>query len=237
MDFTTTVLTRLVWLFLVLIGINFVLGYFSEPKDSRASPQEFGLHVVGSVFLLTMVAFFGAVGGAMSSFRRLQSASTDGNPLVVLFGLIYGKTSVLLSPLAGAVFAVVFCMILAGGFIKGAIFPEFEQGKRSMRAAAASQSDSKKTGQQTTGAPAANGQSSEKPDQSDSAPPTGAVTKLSPSDFLFAVRPLQAIDYAKLIVWSFLAGFAEQLVPDTLDRLKTRAKSSENTKSVNTQNP
>jgi hypothetical protein len=32
-------------------------------------------------------------------------------------------------------------------------------------------------------------------------------------------KPASAIEYAKLIVWSFLAGFAERLVPDTLSQL------------------
>lgn len=39
--------------------------------------------------------------------------------------------------------------------------------------------------------------------------------------------PQGLIDYAKLIVWSFLAGFAERLVPDALSRVVQKAQQAE----------
>jgi len=38
-------------------------------------------------------------------------------------------------------------------------------------------------------------------------------------DFLRKTGPASGISYSLLIIWSFLAGFAERLVPDTLNRL------------------
>lgn len=44
-------------------------------------------------------------------------------------------------------------------------------------------------------------------------------------DFLKHTGPADGTSYALLIVWSFIAGFAERLVPDTLNRLVTKNES------------
>ncbi len=38
--------------------------------------------------------------------------------------------------------------------------------------------------------------------------------------------PNSFADYSKLIVWSFIAGFAERLVPDTLTRIVEKARTA-----------
>jgi hypothetical protein len=42
--------------------------------------------------------------------------------------------------------------------------------------------------------------------------------------FLWAFHPKDYSDYALLLVWSFVAGFAERLVPDTLDKMIAEQK-------------
>jgi hypothetical protein len=46
--------------------------------------------------------------------------------------------------------------------------------------------------------------------------------------FIGKVPPTSVIDWGKLLVWSFIAGFAERLVPDTLDNLIARSEQGKN---------
>jgi len=44
------------------------------------------------------------------------------------------------------------------------------------------------------------------------------------TDFLRQLQPHGVVEWGKLLVWSFIAGFAERLVPDTLDRLIAKSE-------------
>ena len=46
----------------------------------------------------------------------------------------------------------------------------------------------------------------------------------------YSTGPASGMDFGKLLVWSFVAGFAERFVPDTLDRLVQRSQAAESQK-------
>ena len=52
----------------------------------------------------------------------------------------------------------------------------------------------------------------------------GLAASLVTRAMLFVLGPHNTIEYAKVLVYAFLAGFAERLVPDTLDRLTRGGK-------------
>jgi hypothetical protein len=41
---------------------------------------------------------------------------------------------------------------------------------------------------------------------------------------VYHIQPIAVEDWGKLLIWSFIAGFAERFVPDTLDRLIARSE-------------
>ncbi len=58
---------------------------------------------------------------------------------------------------------------------------------------------------------------------------TSASSDISFKGFLQGTHPDSGVSYALLVVWSFIAGFAERLVPDTLNRLVTKNESIQGT--------
>jgi hypothetical protein len=110
-------------------------------------------------------------------------------------------------------------VLFAAGILEGSIFPKIET-----------------VGSEKT-QPAATTTSTTNPDASTtpSATPTPNETQrqgvLQIKDFLKETGPKDGVSFALLLIWSFLAGFLERLVPDTLNRLvaKTEAIQGTNT--------
>jgi hypothetical protein len=139
-----------------------------------------------SAHFLAMVAcvtYSGIIGGFVSSQRRMQSLPADGDPLVSVFGLDNANYYLWLSPLLGAIFAIIVAFMFIAGILKGSVFPAFYSP----------------------------------------ADPHG----LSFFTFTWVTIPTSSEEYGKLFVWAFLAGFAERLVPDSLDRLSSKLDPNE----------
>ena len=127
------------------------------------------------------VMFIGGMGGLVSMQQRYQGVSREGDPLDNISQLTQNWSRLFLPAVNGAIFAVLFYMIILGGLVQGDLFPQVQ-----------------------------NIQDAE---------------GIKLSALIEHGNPLSFADYAKLIVWSFLAGFAERLVPDTLSRLVSKKES------------
>jgi hypothetical protein len=126
---------------------------------------------------ILIVLFMGILGGFVSTQLRLQDSPSNGEPFENLAKLDHGWLSVLISPISGAIFAVILYMLFAGSFLKGSLFPEI------------------------------------------ATPMENVTDGLGFGVFANLTGPATGVEYAKLVVWSFIAGFAERFVPDALSRV------------------
>jgi uncharacterized membrane protein YoaK (UPF0700 family) len=113
---------------------------------------------------LVPVPLVGALGGLISSQRRVQDIPSVGESLTDMTNLYFFGRSLAASAMSGAIFAAILYMLFVSGLVGGKLFPKLE-----------------------------------------------AYVPKSPP-----------VDLAKLLIWCFIAGFAERFVPDTLDRLVLR---------------
>ncbi len=118
---------------------------------------------------LVLVPLVGALGGLISSQRRVQSIPSVGESLTDMTNLHFFGSSLTVSAMSGAIFAAILSMLFASGLVKSILFP---------------------------------------------------TVNLSPLD---PNVHMSSEDLAKLLIWCFIAGFAERFVPDTLDRLVSRS--------------
>jgi len=168
------------------------------------------------VFGITVgsVALAGIVGGCVSMLQRIQSAPTEGDALFNLAALTNGWRGVSLSPLYGAIFASLLFVLFAAGILEGSVFPKIETvGSAKIQPAA------------TAPAPVATPAAAPTPTPNE----TQRVGVLQVKDFLKETGPKDGVSFALLMIWSFIAGFAERLVPDTLNRLVAKTEAIQGT--------
>ncbi|HKP83981.1 MAG TPA: hypothetical protein VJT69_18335 [Pyrinomonadaceae bacterium] len=197
---------RAVRMTLIILGIIILLALISLGGLKILSSDKFKqIFDVTGVFGLTVgtVACAGIIGGCVSMLQRIQSAPTEGDALFNLAALTNGWIGLSLSPLYGAIFASLLFILFAGGILKGSVFPTIETAGA-------------KVEQTAPGAatPAA------------TPPPQGV---LKAEDFLKQTGPKDGVSFALLMIWSFIAGFAERLVPDTLNRLVAKTEAIQGT--------
>src|ERR1051325_8820710 len=195
-----------------LISLGLVKSFTSANlKETFDLTGVFGVTVVS-------VACAGIVGGCVSMLQRIQSAPTEGDALFNLAALTNGWIGLSLSPLYGAIFATLMFILFAAGILRGSVFPKIETvGSETTQAATATQTA------------AANPSASPTPTPTPSETPTARVLQVK--DFLKETGPKDGVSFALLMIWSFIAGFAERLVPDTLNRLVAKTEAIQGTSS------
>jgi hypothetical protein len=179
--------------------------------------------VVGSV------VFAGIVGGCVSMLQRIQSAPSEGDALFNLAALTNGWRGLSLSPLYGGIFASLLFILFAGGILKGSVFPDIQTVNKSEKSQTAPNNEQPPPADAAATTPAG-AESRETPAQVSSRLPDPEKNEvLKVKDFLKETGPKDGVAFALLMIWSFIAGFAERLVPDTLNRLVAKNEALQGT--------
>ena len=246
---------RAVRITIVIIAIIVILAMISLGGLTiltRLTSQEL-LDLTG-VFGITVgaVVFAGIIGGCVSMLQRIQSAPAEGDALFNLASLTNGWIGLSLSPLYGAIFAAVLFFLFAAGVLKGAVFPTIETAESDVTAQerqaepVPSPSPSPTASPEAaaaTASPAEAASPAASPAVSPSPSPTGSPSPSPPreltatqqtgilhaKDFIKQTGPKDGVSFALLMIWSFIAGFAERLVPDTLNRLVAKTEAIQGT--------
>lgn len=209
---TKWILTLIVSLILISFAGGLILKRFSQYGDLIGA---FGV-TVGTV------AFAGIVGGCVSMLQRIQSAPSEGDALFNLAALTNGWRGLSLSPLYGGIFASLLFVLFAAGLLQGSAFPKIETaaGFQVMETLPEEPVPTESAAPAATASPT--------PDHRTDTQRTGI---LHVKDFLKETGPRDGVSFALLMIWSFIAGFAERLVPDTLNRLVAKNEAIQGTNS------
>lgn len=226
---------------LLILGVLFIVPVIQEIDETTGGFFVKFNALVNSEKLAALTVFVvvvsGAMGGFVSSLRRIQSPPSEGDSLYNLSLLFHGSYSIFVAPISGAIFAIILYLLFTAGTLKGTFFPEVytPPGKYTKVEAAdihhptptptatPNGETTADQGQTATPSPDATATTNDKDPKTDrereSIPEAVPEQGINVFDFLARSGPGSGKDYALLIVWCFIAGFAERFVPDALDRL------------------
>ena len=182
----------------VSIAVPFIWLFFTwlglRAQNDASGASPPPLVIDETIFIIAAVACAGALG---AFFSRAMLFQTDIASLS--FDTVqqtYVARMLRLRLLIGVIGAMIFYFFICGKFVGGGLFPIMSAGMVT---------------EQTTWTLHLVGQATKVAAKAKAAG-VPAITELSPNG-----------EFAKLLVWSFLAGFSERLVPDTLSQLEKKS--------------
>lgn len=228
-DLTRRAVRMTKWI-LAVIGLLIVLSVSGSVLLAIFNIQKEALNVFFGAFgpMVGCVVFAGIVGGCISMLQRIQSAPSEGDALFNLAALTNGWRGLSLSPLYGGIFALLLFILFAAGLLQGSAFPRIDTSVKQDTVAITTTQPTAQTSEQTAGQNTTAATANAPTQKNQLAPQTG-VLKIQ--DFLKDTGPKDGVSLALLIIWSFIAGFAERLVPDTLNRLVAKNQAIQGTNS------
>lgn len=217
----------------VLMGILaalYILPLLSEMDPNKSlGVQLFALRNSEKLSAITIfvVVIAGAMGGFVSALQRIQTPSTEGDSLYNLSLLFHGSNTVFIAPISGAIFAILLYLLFTSGTLKGTFFPDIYTPEGNTTTSVIlpitrnANTNTAVVPDVLTGTTDNSNSVVKEPAPSVKSVPNQGLNVI---DFLARSGPGSGKDYAMLIVWCFIAGFAERFVPDVLDRLITNGK-------------
>ncbi|HWN93601.1 MAG TPA: hypothetical protein VNT99_01100, partial [Methylomirabilota bacterium] len=191
------------------------------------------------------VLLAGAIGASISAAQRIQSTKARGNALLCIREAKWHTVSIGLAPMLGALFAFLLMLIFAGEIVSGAAFPNVRllaKGSCTNLAASVTAANALRPGAADVPAPkedakpeplaadrstnATNAGAPDKATNTTSARESGMVAREGARAFSSGRQEwcVAGADLALLLLWAFIAGFSERLVPDLLSRISAKAQ-------------
>ena len=178
----------------ITILVPFLWLFFTWLSLPKKALLEGGAVINETIFVLLAVACAGALG---AFFSRAMKFQTDSAALT--FDTViqtYVSRMLCLRLLCGMTGAIFFYFFICGKFVGGNLFPALSSGMVT---------------EQTIWTLHLAG------------PVTRGLAKVKPQDLRAASELSPTVEFAKLLVWSFLAGFSERLVTDTWASLEKKS--------------